>query len=216
MGNSASKAAKQLTKTATAQSPLSSTGAAPTRSSPSSSSTFTPPSSSRSSRSSGPLASETKSDAIVHDSQDPNFMRKLEQLGQVKVPSAGFAFRADNQMLDILKQRKEQELQSESLTPIRNRIGARSLSNLLDDCKQAASKQEMQELCELYQIDYGHEIRSAQILTELNRHITSPSTSTIPLPERTVEEDDGETLLAIWVDAGGDPQKAAAPKKLAA
>ncbi|SGY75356.1 BQ5605_C005g03421 [Microbotryum silenes-dioicae] len=195
MGNSASKAAKQhLTKTATSQSPLSS---APTRSSPSSSSsTFTPPSSSRSSE---PLASETKSDAIVHDSQDPNFMRKLEQLGQVKLPSAGFAFRAHNQMLDILKQRKEQELQSESLTPIPNRIGARSLSNLLDDCKQAASKQEIQELCKLYQIDY-------EILTELNRHITAPSTSTIPLPERTVEEDDGETLLVrTWRAERKDP-----------
>ncbi|SCV69271.1 BQ2448_2291 [Microbotryum intermedium] len=211
MGNSASKATKQLTKTATSQSPLSSTwAAAPSRSSPSSlslSSSSASPSSS--SRSSEPLASETKSDAILQDSQDPNFMRKLERLGQVKVPSAGVAFRADNQMLDILQQRKEQELQSESLTPIRNRIGARSLSNLLDDCKQTASKQEVQELCELYQIDY-------EILTELNWHVTSPSTSTIPLPERTVEEDDGETLLAIWVDAGADPQKPADPKRLAA
>ncbi|ORY59431.1 hypothetical protein BCR35DRAFT_309299 [Leucosporidium creatinivorum] len=138
-----------------------------------------------------PEVSEGKSEGIVKDGQDPTFLKNLSALGQVHVPHNGFAIRTDNSMLKILERRKATEEAAE--TPTLNRVGARTLSNLLDERKSAKTAQEVEELCEMYGV-------SVEALNELGKHVNAPSVSKITLPAKSVEEDDGETHLAIWVD----------------
>ncbi|GAA5894666.1 hypothetical protein JCM6882_006651 [Rhodosporidiobolus microsporus] len=144
-----------------------------------------------------PKASESKSDAIRRDAEDPTFAANLASLGQVSVPGKGqAAFRTDNPMLNILASRQQAEEAAEqfgagSKTNIRNQISARTLSLLLDERKDVKTKEEYVELCR----EYGME---ANVVEGLARYINSPSISGIDLPIKDPNETPKK--LAIWVD----------------
>lgn len=114
-------------------------------------------------------------------------------------------------MLEILERRQANDLEAETPTP--NRLGARTLSNLLDDRKEVRTLVEAQELCREYGVDY--EVRARlhhrsascscegadwngvwlQVLVELSKHVNSPSVSSVPIPARSPEEDQDEQQL---------------------
>ncbi|GAA5845944.1 hypothetical protein JCM5353_008176, partial [Sporobolomyces roseus] len=102
MGNSASKAtsaAKQATRS-TRQAALNQQPLAGSRS--------TAPKSTSSNQSKPPHASETKDEAIMAESRDPDLAMNLHRLGQVSVPGKGMAstLHTDNAMLGILQERQ--------------------------------------------------------------------------------------------------------------
>ncbi|GAA6029375.1 hypothetical protein JCM8097_003643 [Rhodosporidiobolus ruineniae] len=144
-----------------------------------------------------PKFSETKSDAIKRDAQDPTFAANLASLGQVKVPGKGqAAFKTDNAMLNILAERQRAEEAAEqygygSRTNIRNQLSARTLALLLDERKDATSKQQLDELAR----EYGME---PEVVEQLARHVNTPSVSSIPLP--TTDPNETPKRLAVWVD----------------
>ncbi|GAA6004960.1 uncharacterized protein JCM10292_002576 [Rhodotorula paludigena] len=141
-----------------------------------------------------PKASETKSQAILQDSQDPNFARNLAQLGQVAVPGKGQpAFRTDNAMIDILaeRQRAEEALEQAPPSQIRNQLSARGLANLFDDRKLCKSQSELDELAR----EYGMDPATVEALA---KHINTPAVSEIPLPSSDPNEP--PKRLAKWVD----------------
>ncbi|BGP13728.1 hypothetical protein JCM10213_009057 [Rhodosporidiobolus nylandii] len=144
-----------------------------------------------------PRASESKSEAIRMDAQDPTFAANLAQLGQVKVPGKGTAsYRTDNPMLNILAERQRAEAAAEefgygSRTNIRNQISARTLSLLLDERKDAKTPQELDDLAR----EYGMQ---PETVAQIARFITSPSISPIELP--TTDPNETPKKMAIWVD----------------
>ncbi|GAA5904646.1 hypothetical protein JCM8208_004839 [Rhodotorula glutinis] len=143
-----------------------------------------------------PKATDTKSDAVVRDSQDPDLARNLASLGQALVAGKGQpsrAFRTDNPMLGILaeRQRADEALEASPSSRIENHISAASLFNLLDERKQCTSQGELDELAREYGMD-------PKVIDQLARHINSPSESEIPLPSSDPNEP--PKRLAKWVD----------------
>jgi hypothetical protein len=83
-------------------------------------------------------------------------------------------------MLNILAERKRAEEAAEefgygSRNNIRNQISAQTLSNLLDDRKDAKTQKELDDLAK----DYGMD---PAVIAELAKHVNSPSVSKIELP----------------------------------
>ncbi|BGP53851.1 hypothetical protein JCM8202_006046 [Rhodotorula sphaerocarpa] len=199
MGAGASKQAANTTSkraTAAAQQPL------PHRAPPAAASRPAP------AREPAPRASETKSDAIRKESEDPDLARNLAALGQVKVPAAGSAYmpRQDNAMLDILAQRKRIDEIAEQ-TPfhkVRNQLSAGTLAHLLDERKACKSQAELDEVAKEFGMD-------SEIVERIARHLNSPSISKIPLP--TKDANDTPKQLARWIDP---PVSAPEPPKLSA
>ncbi|GAA6023829.1 hypothetical protein JCM10207_005387 [Rhodosporidiobolus poonsookiae] len=154
-----------------------------------------------------PKFSETKSDAIKRDAQDPTFAANLASLGQVRVPGKGqAAFRTDNAMLNILAERQRAEEAAEqfgygSRTNIRNQLSARTLANLLDERKEAKTPQELDELAREYGMD-------PEVVAQVARFVNTPSLSKIELP--TTDPNETPKKLAVWVDppAAAQPQLA--------
>lgn len=56
-------------------------------------------------------------------------------------------------MLTILQRRKVQDDAAETTTL--NRISARSISNLFDECKSAASRDDIKQLAHMYGMEYN-------------------------------------------------------------
>ncbi|GAA5978197.1 hypothetical protein JCM10908_004268 [Rhodotorula pacifica] len=148
-----------------------------------------------SSRTAAPRASETKSDAIRRESEDPDFARKLAALGQVKVPTPGSAYvpRQDNAMLGILAERQRVEEIAEQTPPskVRNLLSAGTLAHLFDERKACKTQAELDELSREFGMD-------PEIVERLAKHINSPSISKIALP--TKDANDTPKQLAQWVD----------------
>ncbi|GAA5848120.1 hypothetical protein JCM8547_004417 [Rhodosporidiobolus lusitaniae] len=145
-----------------------------------------------------PKASETKSDAIKRDAQDPTFAANLASLGQVKVPGKGQGtFKTDNPMLNILAERQraeqaaEESYSSRSPNAIRNQLSARTLANLLDERKGCKSQKELDELAREYGMD-------PKVVDGLAKVINAPSVSGIELP--TKDPNEVPKKLAVWVD----------------
>ncbi|POY76586.1 hypothetical protein BMF94_0175 [Rhodotorula taiwanensis] len=142
-----------------------------------------------------PKASETKSDAIRRESEDPDFARNLAALGQVKVPTPGSAYmpRQDNAMLDILAERQRVDEIAEQ-TPahkVRNLLSAGTLAHLFDERKACTSQKELDELSREFGMD-------PEIVERLAKHVNTPSISKIALP--TKDANDTPKQLARWVD----------------
>ncbi|KAK4699954.1 hypothetical protein P7C70_g6301, partial [Phenoliferia sp. Uapishka_3] len=135
-----------------------------------------------------PLASESNPSSVEEDGGfDPSFLKNLDKLGQVAVPKTPGLFRSDNRMLDILSQRRANEISAE--TPSLDRISAQSLSNLFDECKAVGTREEMEELAKEYGIDL-------KVVESLGKRFTAPSVAGV----RTRKEEVEETQLARWVD----------------
>lgn len=82
-------------------------------------------------------------------------------------------------MLDILAKRKAVEEEAE--TPAPNRLSSQALSNLLDDRKAAATREEVEKLAK----EYG---MTMEVLEELGRHINAPSVSSIKSLDEELED----------------------------
>ncbi|GAA6050061.1 hypothetical protein JCM3770_001350 [Rhodotorula araucariae] len=142
-----------------------------------------------------PKASETKSDAILRDAEDPTFARNLASLGQVSVAAKGqpAVFRTDNPMLGILaeRQRVEDAAEVAPSSRIRNQLSAAALANLFDERKQCTSQAQLDDLAREYGMDPA-------LINQLAKHINSPSDSEIPLPSSDPNEP--PKRLAKWVE----------------
>ncbi|GAA5925789.1 hypothetical protein JCM1841_006317 [Sporobolomyces salmonicolor] len=138
-----------------------------------------------------PQASETKSEAIMRDAQDPTFARNLAALGQVRVPGKGMpTLRTDNPMLGILEERRRIDDTAAAGITTPNLLSARGLSNLFDDRKECRTREELDELATEYGMD-------PRLVEDLARHINSPSIG-IVLPSSDPNEQ--ERQVAKWVD----------------
>ncbi|KAH7340793.1 hypothetical protein B0J17DRAFT_627110 [Rhizoctonia solani] len=174
MGGSASKTARKL----------------PTRTQPSWAGARTPqllPEQFRTSKP-GVVASEAKDSRIKSDSQDPNFMSKLSQLGQVQVPNPQLGQR----VRPTIRVREESEQMAALNTLPSNRVLALSLSDLLDARKSAKSTKEIGEIAKSYGMD-------VQTLQSVARFVNTPSVD--PKNVTRVVGKDGEektTMVASW------------------
>ncbi|GAA5894554.1 hypothetical protein JCM5296_005128 [Sporobolomyces johnsonii] len=138
-----------------------------------------------------PKASETKSDAIMRDAQDPTFARNLAALGQVRVPGKGMpTLRTDNPMLGILQERQRVDDAAAAGISTPNLLSARGLSNLFDDRKECRTQGELDDLAKEYGMD-------PKLVEELARHINSPSIGTVLKSSDPNEQD---RHVAKWVD----------------
>lgn len=89
-------------------------------------------------------------------------------------------------MLDILKQRKaveEEEEQNEldGNAPLKNRLTAQSLSNLIDDRKSITSQKELERLCRTYGIEFD-------TFQELGKHVSTPSVASVKSLQEDIED----------------------------
>lgn len=84
-------------------------------------------------------------------------------------------------MLNILKRRKATEEAAETVTV--DRVGARTLSNLLDERKSAKTVQEVEELCAMYgvSVEVSSVVESGaaqgRVRSDLSHSHCRPSTS---------------------------------------
>lgn len=67
-------------------------------------------------------------------------------------------------MLEILMRRKATEEAAETVTL--NRVGARTLSNLLDERKSAKTVKEVEELCEMYGVSVAVSLLAERCLDQ--------------------------------------------------
>ncbi|CAE6516720.1 unnamed protein product [Rhizoctonia solani] len=180
MGGSASKTARKL----------------PTRTQPSWAGARTPQPLPEQFRTSKPeMARETKDSRIESDSQDPHFMSKLSQLGQVQVPNPQLGQRLrpqSDRSFETIRAREESEQVAALNTLPSNRVLALSLSDLLDARKSAKSTKEIGEIAKSYGMD-------VQTLQSVARFVNTPSVD--PKDVTRIVGKDGEektTMVASW------------------
>ncbi|UZJ54654.1 hypothetical protein CBS101457_003974 [Exobasidium rhododendri] len=145
--------------------------------------------------------SESKTQDVRNDGQDPQLLARLQEIGQVKVPRNKVTFQQSNPMLNILAARhkntmKEEEantsaqLSSQGLSnagAIKNRLNAQSIIALLDERKECKSRRQVEELAVAYDVDIN-------IVDQLARWVNSPS----------VESDSGRQRQPVNVDSDDD------------
>ncbi|KZS99012.1 hypothetical protein SISNIDRAFT_480599 [Sistotremastrum niveocremeum HHB9708] len=139
-----------------------------------------------------PQASETKNEDIMNDSKDPHLLSNLSRLGAVYVPPKELSTRPSEQRTRSFLTRKESEQEAVSGVPIRNRLQARVLAELLNERKSVTSHAELLALAERYSMD-------ADVLERLSVYVNTPSVSenqTIRLVGK--DGDDRILMKAIW------------------
>ncbi|KAF8061530.1 hypothetical protein FPV67DRAFT_283858 [Lyophyllum atratum] len=139
-------------------------------------------------------ASETRTQDIEKDAQDPDFLANLTRLGPVRVDHHMQTIRPATEVGQLFKSRTESELEAASPVPIRNRLHAATLSELLDKRKSAKSAQDVERLAEQYNIDVAK-------LEKLARFVNTPSIQS-GTAVRIVEKDGEESLMteAVWIE----------------
>ncbi|KAF8638496.1 hypothetical protein AX16_010479 [Volvariella volvacea WC 439] len=142
-----------------------------------------------------PLASESKTEAVLQDAKDPHFLANLSKLGQVQVDHHMQTIRtAANDTHKLFRSRAQSDLEAFGTTPVRNRLHAPTLSDLLDARKSVKTQQELEKLANEHNID-------VQKLESLARFVNSPSVQG-GTAVRTVAKDGEESLttLAVWAE----------------
>ncbi|EIW60309.1 uncharacterized protein TRAVEDRAFT_165007 [Trametes versicolor FP-101664 SS1] len=180
MGSAASKPARRLAKTA----PPGWAGAR----------TPNPAEHAPSPRPAVPLASETKTEAIMKDGGD-TLLANLQKLGQVRVDHNMRTIKpAAEQAQRIHDSRLLSEDQARSSRQPHNRLVAASLTELLEERKYAPTPKALEELPKKYAIDSDKVERLARYVNSVSVH---PD-----LVKRWVSEDGAEqtTMLASWVN----------------
>ncbi|OJT03512.1 hypothetical protein TRAPUB_5791 [Trametes pubescens] len=180
MGSAASKSARKLAKTV-------SPGWAGAR-------TSNPAEHAPSPRPVMPLASETKTEAIMKDGSD-TLLANLQKLGQVRVDHNMRTIKpAADQAQHIHESRLLSEDQARSSRQPHNRLVAASLTELLEERKYAPTLKALEELPKKYAID-------SDKVERLARYVNSPSVHPDSV-KRWVSEDGAEqtTMLASWVN----------------
>ncbi|RPD65960.1 hypothetical protein L226DRAFT_530091 [Lentinus tigrinus ALCF2SS1-7] len=140
-------------------------------------------------------ASEKKDEAILRDSQDPQFLANLSKLGPVTVDHHMQTIRpaaASAQQLYQTRLRSEDEARSSR--PTQNRLVASSLMDLLEERKFVSTEKEVAELAKKYGVDL-------EKLERLARHVNSVSVNQDTV-KRWVGKDGVEnvTMVASWVN----------------
>ncbi|KAH8117475.1 hypothetical protein DFH11DRAFT_1504699 [Phellopilus nigrolimitatus] len=135
-------------------------------------------------------ASETKDKAIEMDAGDPHFMRKLNQLGPVKVDHHMSTFRTDAHVKHVLHSRDVSEQQATSHAATRNRILASELFDLLEHKKSTASLNELIKLANRYDMD-------VDVLERLGAFANTPSI--VEGSRQKVLEEDGRERFTTLV-----------------
>ncbi|CAK5279614.1 unnamed protein product, partial [Mycena citricolor] len=172
--SSSSKAARSLPKRATATTPPPWSGARPVP------------------RTEG-VASETKTKVIEEDAQDPHFLSKLSQLGQVKVDHNMQTTRPATVASQMYKTRVQSETDAESPTPIRNRMPAPRLSLLLDQRKSVKTRRDMEFLAARYGLDLD-------MLDAVAKFVNTPSVQQSDMARSVGAADHKQILRAVWVE----------------
>ncbi|KAG6832414.1 hypothetical protein H0H87_001574 [Tephrocybe sp. NHM501043] len=137
-------------------------------------------------------ASESRSQDIERDAQDPDFLANLTRLGPVRIDHhmqtiCTSTATTAKETAQLFKSRSESESEAASLSLVHNRLHAASLSDLLDRRKSAKSTQEVNVLAKQYGID-------AAKLENLARFVSSPSVHS-GSEMRTVEKDGEESVV---------------------
>ncbi|KAJ4488155.1 hypothetical protein J3R30DRAFT_3433449 [Lentinula aciculospora] len=149
--------------------------------------------------SSSPQAFPKRPDqSIEQDAQDSNYMSNLARLGVAKVDHHMQAVRPHQKSREMIESRVQSEEEAASMHPSRNHIQASTLSYLLDKSKSHASRQEIRELADKYNVDI-------EKIEGLSRYFTTPSINPNSVV-RKVRNEDGEeelSVLAIWVEYRG-------------
>lgn len=96
-----------------------------------------------------------------------------------------------NPLKEIHQKREASELEAASFKPIRNRLHASTLTELLDERKNVSSAAEMAELAKKYNVDL-------QVLERLARFVNSPSIGEKTVT-RTVDHEDGMEKITMQV-----------------
>ncbi|KAF7322821.1 hypothetical protein HMN09_00061400 [Mycena chlorophos] len=135
-----------------------------------------------------PGASETKNQAIIQDSKDPQFLAKLSQLGQVRV---------DHHMQTVQlasAARIEAESDALSSSPTLNRIPAPTLGRLLDERKTVRTRRDMEFMAKRFGLDIDK-------LDTVTRYVNTPSVRA-GSEQRIVQEDGDEKFIfpAVWIE----------------
>jgi len=143
---------------------------------------------------SGPVARETRNHDIEIDGKDPQLLSNLNRLGQVNIRSAAGTTSVANEVSEIYRARGIAEQQATSAKPVRNRLGAVSLSSLLDDRKFVTSQSDLAQLAARYTVDIS-------VLESLARFVNTPSIGEGTVV-RTVGDDGQEkiTMQAVWTE----------------
>jgi hypothetical protein len=120
------------------------------------------------------------------NAMDPDLISRLKDVGQVKVPRYATNFKPvrslrrhyhlliseqGNQMLDIMRQRTQQDADAE--LEIRNRLPVDSIFALLDARKEVTSREELEGLCRAYNVD-------TELVQSLAETVNTPSVVKIP------------------------------------
>ncbi|KAI0709013.1 hypothetical protein C8Q76DRAFT_625951 [Earliella scabrosa] len=144
-----------------------------------------------------PQASETKSEAIQQDSQDPHFLAKLSKLGPVTVDHHMQTVRpAAASAQHLFQTRLRSENEARSSRPTRNRLVAFSLAELLEERKYVTTPQQLENLAKKYDMDLDKLQRLAQRVNSV-----SVDQSTV---KRWVGEDGAEHVSMMVSDYPSD------------
>ncbi|KAG6821176.1 hypothetical protein H0H93_005396 [Arthromyces matolae] len=141
-------------------------------------------------------ASEKRTQDIIRDAHDPDFLANLNRLGPVRVNEhmptmAASTAAAAKETSQLFQSRLESEHEAASTSPIHNRLHASALSYLLDQRKAARSPQDLENLAKKYGID-------PLKLANLSRYVSSPSIQSGS--EVRIIQKDGEENIAIQND----------------
>jgi hypothetical protein len=143
----------------------------------------------------GPRPSEIKNEAIDRDSRDPQLLSNLSRLGPVRVDHHMQSYRLDDQVNRMHQTRARSEIEATPSHAARNRILSATLSELLDERKQATSFKELERIANKYDMDIAK-------LESLARFVNTP---TIGEGTTTRTKDTNEeqiiTSTAVWAEA---------------
>ncbi|KAN0060508.1 hypothetical protein ACQY0O_007843 [Thecaphora frezii] len=150
------------------------------------------------------LASESKTQDIVRDASDPQLLKNLARLGAVKIRKQATNYEPSDQMLHILAARQKASLEAcdsfagSAATPASSggRLGASTLSQLLDERKACTSLRDLERLA----VEYDVPLRRIE---ELAQRFNPPTVGDEIYAENVGERDETAQIKykAVWVEA---------------
>ncbi|KAJ6623443.1 hypothetical protein B0H10DRAFT_1786307 [Mycena sp. CBHHK59/15] len=135
-------------------------------------------------------ASETKNDVIDQDSRDPQFLSKLNQLGQVRVDHHMHAVRPAALANHMFNSRMQSENEAAAPGSIQNRAQAAKLSRLLDERKSIRTGRDMEFLAKRFDID-------VEKVEAVARFITTPSVQANSAVDTAVKDGEERRIMKV-------------------
>ncbi|EJD53056.1 hypothetical protein AURDEDRAFT_180637 [Auricularia subglabra TFB-10046 SS5] len=136
-----------------------------------------------------PKASGSRTPAIDADSKDPQLLQNLARLGQVPIASRSTAGTSER-LARALRSQEQSEVDAQLARPPPNKLHAAALAALLDEVREAPSRDDEDALAVRYGVDPA-------LLQRLLRVINSPSVGeTVKV---VVDGEERLTMSAEWV-----------------